>query len=68
MNDIIDALIVECNNSVRNAVSGNLIAWCNTMVNIVRTLDGLKAEANKQTSKIEALKAQIKEFEKDGAE
>ena len=67
MNDIIDALIVECNNSVRNAVSGNLIAWCNAMVNIVRTLDGLKAEANKQTNKIEALKAQIQELEKDGA-
>lgn len=37
-----DTLIVDCNNLVKQAVSGNYLACCNTVVQMVRKLGNLK--------------------------
>lgn len=72
MDEMIDSMIIECNNAVKNAMTGNLIAWCKTMVDITRSLEDLRCQVNnqidKRDQKIEVLKQQIKELEKDGAE
>ena len=71
MDEIIDSLIVDCNNSVRLALNGNYIAWCNSMVNLTRNLELLrekvKDEQSKNLQKIEELKTQLKNADKDGA-
>ena len=71
MDEIIDSLIVDCNNSVRLALNGNYIAWCNSMVNLTRNLELLrekvKDEQSKNLHKIEELKTQLKNADKDGA-
>ena len=71
MDEIIDSLIIDCNNSVRFALNGNYIAWCNSMVNLTRNLELLKgkvnAEQSKNLQKIEELKTQLKNADKDGA-
>lgn len=70
MDEIIDSLIVDCNNSVRLALNGNYIAWCNSMVNLTRNLELLrekvKDEQSKNLHKIEELKTQLKNADKDG--
>ena len=37
-----DTLIADCNNLVKQAVSGNYLACCNTVVQMVRKLGNLK--------------------------
>lgn len=39
---LIESLIVDCNDAVRNCVGGQYIAFCNVMVQMVRKLDILK--------------------------
>ena len=72
MDEMLDSLILECNNAVKNAMTGNLIAWCNTMVEITRSIENLRWQINNEldqkNQKIEVLKQQLKELEKDGAE
>lgn len=68
--ELIDDLIMSCNAGIRELVTGNYVAWCNTNVNIVRKLSLLKEQyqydTKDKTEKIETLKSMLQE--KDGAE
>ena len=74
MDDIIDSIIVDCNNSIRTIMTGNYIGWCSDMVLLTRNLELLKNKIQEETEnkskKIEELKSQInslnKIMEKDG--
>lgn len=81
---MIDGLIQDCNNAVRNLVSGNYIAWCNINVQMVQKLaalkKGYKDDIDQKNQKIEDLKQMLRnrgedvidipagELVKDGAE
>lgn len=41
-NHMIDSIIIDCNDAVKLMISGNYIAWCNSMVKIVQKLADLK--------------------------
>ena len=74
MDDIIDSIIVDCNNSIRTIMTGNYIGWCSDMVLLTRNLELLKNKIQEETEnknkKIEELKSQINSLneimEKDG--
>lgn len=74
MDDIIDSIIVDCNNSIRTIMTGNYIGWCSDMVLLTRNLELLKTKIQEETEnknkKIEELKSQINSLneimEKDG--
>lgn len=55
-----DTLIVDCNNLVKQAMTGQYIACCNTVVQMVRKLgnlkDGIKNDLASKDSIIEELK------------
>lgn len=81
---MIDGLIQDCNNAVRNLASGNYIAWCNITVQMVQKLaamkKGYKDDIDQKNQKIEDLKQMLRnrgedvidipaeELVKDGAE
>lgn len=81
---MIDGLIQDCNNAVRNLMSGNYIAWCNITVQMVQKLaalkKGYKDDIDQKNQKIEDLKQMLRnrgedvidvpaeELVKDGAE
>lgn len=60
-NGLIDSLILDCNNAVKQLVSGSYVTWCGTMLLMVRKLTELKAGTNKELKdmrdRIEALQA-----------
>ena len=44
----VDTIILDCNNTVRQMVSGNYIAFCNGMAEIVKKLGVLKEGISKE--------------------
>lgn len=62
--EIIDSAIVDCNTAVRFIVSGNYIAWCKTMTDVVQKLtvlkDGIKNDLESKNKNIEELKEQMR--------
>lgn len=75
MNEVIDSLILDCNNIVRTIMAGNYVSWCSQTVDLVRNLEMLKTQVNeeleKKNKKIEELKSQLNNLgstKKDGAE
>lgn len=46
-NQMIDSIIIDCNDAVKQITSGNYIAWCGLMVKMVQKLSALKNEINK---------------------
>ncbi len=55
---LIDSLIMDCNNSVKEIACGQYIAWCNIMVQIVQKLANLKIGVRNDT---ESLKKQVED-------
>lgn len=55
-----DAIILDCNNAVKQLVSGNYIAFCNGMTEIVKKLAVLK---NGITKEKEDMQKQISELQ-----
>lgn len=45
---LVDTIILDCNNTVRQMVSGNYIAFCNGMAEIVKKLGVLKEGISKE--------------------
>lgn len=62
--ELIDTIIVDCNNAVRNLVGGNYISWCNIMYSIVQRLcklkEGIAADIDGKNKVIEELKQQLR--------
>lgn len=58
---LIDSLILDCNNAVKQLVAGSYVTWCGTMLLMVRKLTELKAGTDKEIKdmrdRIEALQA-----------
>ena len=46
-NQMIDSIIIECNDAVKFMAGGNYIAWCGAMVKIVQKLSALKDDIRK---------------------
>lgn len=40
--ELVDSLIVDCNNAVRSCVCGEYVAFCSTVVQMVQKLSNLK--------------------------
>lgn len=64
--EMINSVIIDCNNAVKYIVNGDYIAWCNINTQIVRKLslikEGIKKDINAKNEKIEILKQHIKEL------
>ena len=62
---LIDTLISDCNSAVKACVSGQYIAFCNTMVQMVRKLanlkKGIQSDMATRDQTIEDLKNQLRE-------
>lgn len=77
---LIDSLVVDCNNAIRNLVEGKYVLWCNIMVQMVQKLGNLKKgvhddieSRDKQISDLENLldeyaNSRLKDGEKNGAD
>lgn len=63
--ELIDSLIVDCNNAVKSCVGGQYIAFCSTMVQMVQKLANLK---NGVKSDLESREQTIKDYERRLAE
>lgn len=61
--ELLDSIIVDCNNSVKELATGQFLAWCAVMTNIVQKLaalkNGMKLEAEGREKTIKALKDQL---------
>ena len=55
---LIDSLISDCNNSVKQLTCGNYIAWCNINVQMVQKLANLKVGVHNDT---ESLRKQVED-------
>lgn len=57
---LIDSLILDCNEAAKFLVTGNYIAWCNHVVNMVQKLSnlktGIKAEMDSKDEQINQLR------------
>ena len=64
--ELIDSLIVDCNNAVKSCINGQYIQFCNTMVQMVQKLANLKTgvsnEMKNRDETIEMLKRNIREL------
>ena len=62
---LIDSLIMDCNNAIKQIVCGNYLAWCNITVEIVRKLGNLKKgmldDLRSRDERIMELKCQLDE-------
>ena len=60
MDELIDSLILDCNNAVRHLTGGNYIAFCNVMTQLVQKIanvrKGIKADMDSKNRQIEELK------------
>jgi hypothetical protein len=43
---LIDSLIIDCNNAVKQIVSGSYVTWCGTMLIMAKKLNELKIGIN----------------------
>lgn len=50
-NQLIDSIIIDCNDAVKAMAGGNYIAWCGGMVKIVQKLADLKESIRSQDDK-----------------
>ena len=61
---MIDGMIQDCNNAVRQIVTGNYIAWCNITVQMVQKLSALKKgykdDIDSKNQRIEDLKEMLR--------
>lgn len=61
---MIDGMIQDCNNAVRQIATGNYIAWCNLMVQMVQKLaalkKGYKDDIDSKNQRIEDLKEMLR--------
>ena len=66
---LIDTLIVDCNESIKLAMSGQYIAWCNLHVQMVKKLANLKngviQDKKSLQEQIDNLKAYIQDITPD---
>lgn len=57
---LLETVILDCNNAVKNLATGNYIAFCNIMVGIVQKVtnvrNGMKTEIDEKNRQIEELK------------
>lgn len=62
---LIDTLISDCNSAVKACVSGQYIAFCNTMVQMVQKLanlkNGIQRDLQSRDQTIEDLKNQLRD-------
>lgn len=65
-NDLIDSMIVDCNNIVGDLINGHYIRFSNRLVQMVQKLTSLKTGVNDEIRNrdetIESLKGQIREL------
>lgn len=67
--ELIDSIIVDCNNSARQLVGGSYISWCSTMVSIVQRLSRLKEGiARENESKQKTIEELTEKLRKCGQE
>lgn len=63
-NELIDSLIVDCNESVKAVTSGNMVLWCKIIYEMVVKLQNLKKgvtdEMKNREETIETLKEQLR--------
>lgn len=63
--ELIDSLIEDVNNSIRQLVSGNYVAWSSLNVQMIQKLGNLKngvvSDLKNREDTIEALKCQLRE-------
>lgn len=63
--ELIDSIIEDVNNSIRQLVSGNYVAWSSLNVHMIQKLGNLKngvvSDLKNREDTIEALKSQLRE-------
>ena len=72
MDELINSMIMDCNNAVKMILGGNYIAWCGLMQGIAVKLVDLKAQAQKEIKdredKIKTLEKFVKDLNNGGAD
>ena len=63
--EMIDSMIIDCNEAVKAAVSGQMIQWCRIMYEMVLKLsnlkNGIRAELQNREESIAMLKNMLKD-------
>ena len=72
MDELINSMILDCNNAVKMVLGGNYIAWCGTMQNIACKLVTLNEQVQKEIKdredKIKTLEKFVKDLNNGGAD
>ena len=65
--ELIDSLILDCNESAKAIVAGNMVLWCKTVYEMVVKLQNLKKgiteELKNRDENIEILKEQLRNMD-----
>ena len=63
---LIDSLIMDCNNSVKQLIDGSYAGWCQTIVYMIQKLSnlkkGMKNEIQARDEEIEMLKKELNDI------
>ena len=65
MDELFDSLLLECNNAVKMALTGNYIGWCGSMQQVAAGIIHLKAEVQKEIKSRDNETAALRRFVDD---
>ena len=65
MDELIDSVIMDCNNAVKTLVDGNYIAWCGMMHGVACKLVDIQTQVQKEIKKRDDQIATLERFVKD---
>ena len=72
MDELIDSMILDCNNAVKMILGGNYIAWCGIMQTLACKLVDVKTQAQNEIKsrddKIATLERFVKDLNNGGAD